>query len=190
MKSLEQVENTNHLSEKSIKTSLERIVKDCKDNGKFDLRNYEVLVEFIPYIHLISPKKREMLMKSLSGQVLERLDNFGNDEEDLPPMEEKYIPSLFELRSVIVAIWSEGYEAQYVIKSVDRMIAKVLQFYDKNKFEYINLFFRNLEYPYTKENLKKCKMKIIKENHPDNGGSGEYIQIVQSIYKAFLNYIS
>ena len=33
-------------------------------------------------------------------------------------------------------------------------------------------------------------MKIIKENHPDNGGSGEYIQIVQSIYKAFLNYIS
>ena len=178
------------LDEKSIKKILEDMVKECYENQEFDLHSYDMLLKCIPYIHLLSDKKREFLMQSVGGKILERLEDLFDEDYGSHEMEEKDIPFLFELKSIITSIWNKGYECQYTLKCIDKLILSLLKSFDESRYEFIKLFFLNLEYPYTEQNLKKCKNKIIKENHPDNGGSGEYIQMIKSIYELFLSYIS
>lgn len=191
LKDVEMIEiEVDRLEIPSIKRMLKDIVKDCIDNRKFNWRKYNMLVKFMPHIDLLSNKEREVLMKTLSGQVLDRFDSCDEQEIIEYTIEETDIPSLFELRGVISTIWNEGFEAKYMMTSIDRVIKNLLTFCDRDKYDYIITFFSELKYPYTKESLKKCKTKIIKDNHPDNGGNGEYIQIVQEIYKSFLDYIS
>lgn len=176
------------LSDDDKKNMLKSICRDtimCKD---FDWKCYPTLVKLLPYVDCLTNKQREKFMKIISGKVLVKLD-YKNDYIYYYDLTSDDIPFLFELKNVLIKLWDTGYEAQYMIKNIDIAIKDLLNSIDREKFEYIDMFFSKLDYPYTRQSLKKCKLKILKENHPDNGGSGEYIDIVQSIYKNFLSYI-
>lgn len=185
---VEIIDNVDKLDKLTIKEKLLSISNECRELKRFDWRKHYVLVDLLPYIHYLTNKQRERIMQTISGQVLDILDN-----EDRYIIyfeaEEKDIPFLFELKHVLQTIWSDGYEARYMLKSLDIEIKNALKACNRDKFDYINMFFSKLEYPYTKQSLKKCKLEIIKENHPDNGGNGECITIIQQVYKMFLNYI-
>lgn len=159
--------------------AIKKIYNICKEENKFPWNRYETLVDDLSNISILKSNQRKFLMQCLGSQIVQILDTEFFEEKD--------VPFLFELKNVVSVVWNEGYEAQYVIKNIDKKIKSILKEYDN--FEYIDMFFSKLEYPYTKESLKKCKVKIIKENHPDNGGDGQHIQIIQEIYKNFLDYL-
>lgn len=159
--------------------SLKEIYNICKRENKFPWNRYEILVGHLSNISMLKNNQRKFIMQCLGSKIVQILDTYVFNEKD--------IPFLFELKNVVSMVWDKDYESQYVIKNIDKKIKSILKKYDN--FEYIDMFFSKLEYPYTKESLKKCKLKIIKENHPDNGGNGQYIQIVQEIYKSFLDYL-
>lgn len=185
---LEIIENFDTLDEDTKISMLEDICDSCVGYLNFPTFNwnkYGTLVKLLPYAKHLPEKMREKFVQAFGGIVLDCLDtcNFENNYI----LDDTDIPFLFELKNVVATFDSETVESKFIVKNINITIKQLLQAYDNIKFEYIELFFDKLSYPYTRESLKKCKNEIIKENHPDNGGSGEYIQIVQSVYKTFLD---
>lgn len=176
------------IDDKTKKDMLKSICKDSISSKKFDWQDYNLLVKLLPYVDCLTNKQREKFMQIFSGDLLVKLD-YEDNCVLVYDLESSDIPFLFELKNVVATLWSEGYECKFMIKTLDRKIIKILKRKKRYNFEYIEMFFSELEYPYTKESLKRCKNKILKKNHPDNGGSGDYINAVQAIYKQFLRYI-
>lgn len=185
---VEYIDDIDKMDKNSKKELLRTLYNECKAAKQFDWNKYYTLVALLPNIEYLTDNQRKVIMQTMSGQVLDYLD----DEYECIvnyTIEEKDVPFLFEIKHVISTIWNTGYEAEYTMKCMNKVIKSKIKHYNRDKFEYIDMFFSRLTYPYTKESLKKCKVEILKENHPDNGGSGEYIQIVQDIYKMFLDYL-
>lgn len=187
-KTVKYIPGIKDMDKASKKELLKTIYNECKIAKQFDWNKYYILVALLPDINLLTDNQRKVIMQTMSGQVLNYLDD---DFEDLVPykIEEKDVPFLFEIKHLIQKIWSTGYEAEYTVKCIGKVIKNKIKHYNIDKFEYIDMFFSKLEYPYTKETLKKCKVQILKENHPDNGGDGQYVQVVQEIYKMFMDYL-
>lgn len=183
------------MDKKEANKVIDDILDEYKTKKKFPFYKTSLLTQIIPFVEEIPKIKRKKVMEILSGQLLQLLDT--NEDEDTISntnenvvLNDEIIPILFEYRYIISKIYEDCMEVQYTLKQINREISRNINIsFDKDKAFFLNQFFDKLEYPYTKANLRKCKLKIIKENHPDNGGDGNYIKITQEIYNIFLNHI-